>query len=244
LSVVQELQISDAAASDPNSWEAYIKKEKRLKSELRVHLSNDKGAEVERVQRELDEHNLLGEVEADELDPITIAALDAINGPEIRRRRRIAQPPPPPPPPSTLLFHGHLFHPNNAVGGQYTSGLANPAPTRQVSSASQHGPTASVVAVQLPASVLAAAQVSPPTTLNLSVSHLPINFPDNLSLGSAGKALNGNNRVMYRTAPPPNLNYNVITFEMTILEMATVSFYIPLSITKHAYLFISLSIFH
>jgi len=69
----------------------------------------------------------------------------------------------------------------------------------------------------------------PPTSLNLVVT-LPLSpFSDNSSIGKGGKAVDGDNWAPLRwPLPPPNLNYNLLDFDLTILELATVSFHVSL----------------
>ena len=207
---------------------------------MRMHFSNGNMAQFDRVQQEFREHDLLGEVEAELLDLNTAAALIALSRSSTDyqhvHRRHAAQVLPQPstqvlPQLSAQPFYAHLFPWNNAAGGRSTSGPTSIAATHQVDSAAQHGSTASSVAVQLvapvrPARVLTVPQASPPTTLNL-LPTLPLEpYADNDALGKSGggKGLKGKNEALYRTAPPPNLDYKLLDFEITLLEMAAVSF--------------------
>ena len=213
---------------------------------MRMHFSNKNMAQFDRVQREFREHDLFGEVEAELLDLNTAAALIALSRSStdyqrVHRRHATQVLPQPsaqvPPQSSAQPFYAHLFPWNNAAGGRSTFGPTSTAATHQVDSATQHGLTASSVAVQLvapvrPAPVLAVPQASPPTTLNL-LSTLPLeDYSDNDSLGKSGggKGLDGKNEPLYRTAPPPNLDYNLLDFEITLLEMAAVSFLVCFSL--------------
>ncbi|KAI4649897.1 uncharacterized protein J4E79_009743 [Alternaria viburni] len=226
----------DVDSHNTDSYEAYIKKSKELKSQMRMHFSNKNMAQFDRVQREFREHDLFGEVEAELLDLNTAAALIALSRSStdyqrVHRRHATQVLPQPsaqvPPQSSAQPFYAHLFPWNNAAGGLSASGLTSTAATDQVDSAAQHGSTASSVAVQLvapvrPARVLAVPQASPPTTLNL-LPALPLEpYADNDSLGKSGggKGLKGKNEALYRTAPPPNLDYKLLDFEITLLEMA------------------------
>ncbi|KAI4630879.1 hypothetical protein J4E83_002403 [Alternaria metachromatica] len=226
----------DMDSHDTDSYGAYMKKSKELKSQMRMHFSNGNMAQFDRVQREFREHDLLGEVEAELLDLDTAAALIALSRSSTDyqhvHRRHAAQVLPQSstqvlPQLSAQPFYAHLFPWNNAAGGRLTSGPTSTTATHQVASATQHGSTALSVAVQLavpvpPAPVLAVPQASPPTTLNL-LPTLPLDaYSDNDSLGKSGggKGLDGKNEALYRTAPPPNLDYTLLDFEITLLEMA------------------------
>lgn len=214
--------------ADADSYEAYIKKYRELTSQLRMHFSNNNMAQFDRIQQEFREHDLLGELEAERLDLDTAATLIALSRSSSDYRRvprrpavRIL------PQPSAQPFYAHSFRSHNAAGGPSTSGPVSTAATHQAAASTQHGPTASSIDVQLPAPVLpvpilAAPQVSPSTTLNLHPLP-PVRISENVSLGGGTGALGGPNKTLYLKAPPPNLDYNLLSFDITIMEMATVS---------------------
>ncbi|KAH6868700.1 hypothetical protein BKA58DRAFT_199303 [Alternaria rosae] len=221
----------DMDSHNADSYEAYIKKSKELKSQLRMHFSNNNMAQFDRIQQEFREHDLLGELEAELLDLDTAAALIALSRSSTDYRcvpprptvRILLQP-------SAQSFYAHLFRSSNAGGGPSTFGPASTAVTDQTAPSTQHPATASLVAVQAPAPVfsvpvLAAPQASPPTTLNF-LPLPPVDISDNVSLGGGTGALNGPNKTLYLKAPPPSLDYNLLSFEITVMEMAT---YIPLA---------------
>ncbi|KAI4687325.1 hypothetical protein J4E81_008175 [Alternaria sp. BMP 2799] len=220
----------DMDSHDTDSHDAHIKKYKELKSQLRLHFSHNNMAQFDRIQQQFRQHGLLDELEAELLHLYTAATLIALSRRSTGHRRaprhRAAQVLPRP---SAQSFHPRLVRSNNAAGGPSTPGTTSTAAQNRVTPYTQHGATASSVAVQPPASVLsvlvlAIPQVSPPTTLNLqSMSPKPI-F-DNVSLGGGTGALNGSNQTLYLKAPPPSLNYNLLSFELTIMEMAAVSFH-------------------
>ncbi|CAN9386613.1 unnamed protein product [Alternaria alternata] len=70
---------------NPESWMAYNAESRKLKIELSMHLKNKDRKEAARVQREIDDHLRRGEVDISQLDPDTIAHLEAIDGPEPQR---------------------------------------------------------------------------------------------------------------------------------------------------------------
>ncbi|RYO52293.1 hypothetical protein AA0116_g11076 [Alternaria tenuissima] len=73
---------------NPGSWLAYNNEGRKLKVELSMHLKNKDRKEAARVQKEIDDHFRRGEVDISQLDPDTIACLEAIDGPEPRRAPR------------------------------------------------------------------------------------------------------------------------------------------------------------
>jgi len=195
-----------------------------------MHFSNNNMAQFDRIQQQFRQYGLLDELEAEVLYPYTAAALIALSRSSTGHRRaprhRAAQVLPQP---SAQPFHANLVRSNNAAGGPSTPGPTSTAAKNRAAPSTQHGATASSVVVQPPASVLSVpiltiSQVSPPTTLNLHpMSPKPI-F-DNVTLGGGTGALNGSNQTLYLKAPPPNLDYNLLSFEITVMEMATVSFH-------------------
>lgn len=159
---------------------AYNDESRKLKTELSMHLKNKDRKEVARVQQEIDDHFRRGEVDDSQLDPDTIARLEAIDGPEPQSAPRSAVRLPTQP--SASLLH---------------------AGSSQALVVTPH---------------------SLPLYLNLNRMSAP-HIADNgiLEAGST-RALNGLNRALYCKASPVNLDYKtLLNFEMTLLEMATVS---------------------
>jgi hypothetical protein len=159
---------------------AYNKEGRKLKIELSMHLKNKDRKETARVQQEIYDHLRRGEVDISQLNPVTIARLEAIDGPEPRRAPRgaVRLPTQPSAPP---------FH----------------------TSSSQ---------------ALVVTPHSLPLSLNLNRMNPP-HIADNgiLEAGST-RALEGLNRALYCKVSPVNLDYKtLLNFEMTLLEMATVS---------------------
>ncbi|CAI9631953.1 hypothetical protein GT037_002778 [Alternaria burnsii] len=74
----------------PESWMAYNDESRKLKTELSMHLKNKDRKEVARVQQEINDHFRRGEVDISQLDPDTIARLEAIDGPEPQSAPRSA----------------------------------------------------------------------------------------------------------------------------------------------------------
>ncbi|KAL1795966.1 hypothetical protein ACET3X_006190 [Alternaria dauci] len=168
---------------NPNSWSAYNKEGKKLKIELSMHLKDKNRKEVARVQREIHDHLRRGEVDLGQLDPETIACLEAIDSPEPRRtpQHAVRLPAQPPALPSY-------------------AGLSQ---------------------------VLVIPTISLPPALNLARMDPPHIVDNGTWEAGSGLALNGVNQALYRKASPANLDYKtLLTFEMTVLEMAT---YIPLA---------------
>jgi hypothetical protein len=159
---------------------AYNNESRKLKIELSMHLENKDRKEAARVQQQINDHLRRGEVDISQLDPDTIARLEAIDGPEPRRApcgavRLPTQPSVPP-------FHG----------GSSQAPVVTPH--------------------------------SLPPSLNLNRMDPP-HIADNgiLEAGST-LALRGLNGALYCKASPVNLDYKtLLNFEMTLLEMATVS---------------------
>ncbi|KAI4948431.1 hypothetical protein J4E91_005853 [Alternaria rosae] len=216
----------DMDSRNADSYEAYIKKYKELKSQLRMHFSSNSMAQFDRIRQEFREHDLLCELEAELLDLDTTAASIALSRSSTDCRR---VPPRPAvrilPQPSAQPFYAHFFRSSNAAGSPSTSGPASTAATDQTAPSTQHHATASLVAVQPPAPilsvpVLAVPQASPPTTLNFFPLP-PVDISDNVSLEGGTGALNGPNKTLYLKAPPPSLDYNLLSLEITVMEMAT-----------------------
>ncbi|KAI4649386.1 hypothetical protein J4E93_003704 [Alternaria ventricosa] len=167
----------DMDSHNTDSHNAYIKKYKELKSQLRMHFSNNNTAQFDRIQQEFREHGLLAELEAELLHLNIAAALVALSrsGTYYRcvPRRRTAQVLHQP---SAQSFYAHLVRSNNAAGGPSTSGPASTAATNRAAHSAQHGAIASSVAVLPPVpvlsvSVLAVPQVSSSSNLNPPPRH-------------------------------------------------------------------------
>ncbi|CAN9395807.1 unnamed protein product [Alternaria alternata] len=89
---------------NPGSWMAYNNEGRKLKIELSMHLKNKDRKEAARVQQQINDHLRRGEVDISQLDPDTIARLNAIDGPKPRRAPRGAVRLPTQP--SVPPFHG------------------------------------------------------------------------------------------------------------------------------------------